>query len=178
MREREIRILAVNPGSRYLGIAVFHSTELVDWGVRSMRENLSSRKSGRIKSILTEIAETQGINCLAIKRLHPARSSKYLKELAHLLRRWAIGKRLVVREYDVKEIEGFLLPSEKGNKRRLMEEIAVRYPFLYQELERERQNRNPYLVRMFEAVALGVNCLSGIERSKGRKSISNICEKE
>ena len=37
------------------------------------------------------------------------------------------------------------------------------YPALAYDLERETQNRNPYRVRMFEAVALAAVCWQQIE---------------
>ncbi len=178
MRDKEIRTLALNPGSRYVGIAVFHGLELVDWAVRSIREKSAEARLEQLKSILSEIAETHGVNCLVIKRLHPARSSEYLRQLAGSLREWAKDNHHAIREYTIKEVETFLLSSGRLNKRLLMEGVAAIHPFLFPELEGERQNRNPYLVRMFEAVALGVRCLGDMENPKGRKSIANIHEEE
>ena len=169
MQDKEIRTLALNPGSRYVGIAVFHGLELVDWAVRSIREKSPEARLDQLKSILSEIAKTQGVNCLVIKRLHPARSSEYLRQLAGSLREWAKDNHHASREYTIKEVEAFLLLSERGNKQRLMEEVAARYPFLYPELENERRNRNPYLVRMFEAIALGMVCAGNLEKNRGRK---------
>ena len=178
MQDSEIRTLAVNPGSRYVGIAVFHGVELVDWAVRSVREKSPEVKLGQMKSILSEIAETHGVNCLVIKSLHPARSSEYLNQLTVTLKDWAKGDGHVVQEYTVKEVETFLLPSGRLNKRLLMEGVAAIHPFLFPELEGEKENRNPYLVRMFEAVALGMKCLGEMESLKARKVIGSIHEEE
>ena len=176
MRDKEIRTLALNPGSRYVGIAVFHGLELVDWAVRSVREKSPEARLDQMKSILSEIAETHSVNCLVIKSLHPARSSEYLWQLTSTLKGWAKDNHHVVREYGIKEVETFLLPSGRLNKGLLMEGVAAVHPFLFPELEGERQNRNPYLIRMFEAVALGMRCLGEMERSKGRKLIANVHE--
>ncbi len=176
MQESEIRILAVNPGSRYIGIAVFHGPELADWGVKSIREASVKGKMERLKSIFVEIAGTHTVSCFVIKGLHPARSSKRLRKLTSEAIDWARKEGLDTREYSIHEIEASLVPSRKRNKKHLMEEVAARYPFLYPELEKERRNRNPYLVRMFEAVALGMRCLSDLEKSKGRKSVSMVHE--
>ncbi len=178
MQDKEIRTLALNPGSRYVGIAVFHGLELVDWAVKSVREKSSKAKLERLKAILAEIWETHGTNCLAIKSLHPSRSSEYLEQLDRTLKEWAKERDHVVCEYTIKEVETFLLPSGRLNKRLLMEGVAATHPFLFPELEGERQNRNPYLVRMFEAVALGMRCLGEIENQKGRKLIRNNHEEK
>ena len=178
MQDKEIRTLALNPGSRYVGIAVFHGPELVDWAVRSIREKTPTGKLDQLKSILSEIAETHGVNCLVIKSLHPARSSEYLSQLTSTLKEWAKENHHAVREYTIKDVETFLLPSGRLNKRLLMEGVAAIHPFLFPELDGERQNRNPYLVRMFEAVALGMRCLGEMENPKGRKSIGSIHEEK
>jgi hypothetical protein len=62
---------------------------------------------------------------------------------------------LKVLEYSIKELERSVCPEEKGNKKKLAERIALDYPVLFRELEKEKSNRNPYYVRLFEAVALG-----------------------
>jgi type VI protein secretion system component VasA len=41
--------------------------------------------------------------------------------------------------------------------------VASEYPILYHELEKERSHRNPYYIRMFEAVALGSACLHQLD---------------
>ena len=178
MRQKEIRTLAVNPGSRYVGVAVYHGPELIDWGVRSIRETSDEDKMERLKSILVEISETHGINCLVIKSLHPARSSDYLRQLTGSLKEWAKDKHHVIREYTIKEVEAFLLPSGRLNKNLLMEGVAAIHPFLFPELDGERRNRNPYMVRMFEAVALGMRCLGEMENPKGRKLIASNHEEK
>ncbi len=173
MQENENRILALNPGSRYTGIAVFHSLELVDWGVRSIREKSEKDRLQRLKCYLEEITEREEINCFAIKSLHAARGSPGLRRLTSEIKSWAAERGLAIHEYEIKEIEAILPSSDRPNKRRLMEEVAARYPVLFGELERERKNRNPYLVRMFEAVAVGMRCLNDLEARKGRKGNSS-----
>ena len=43
--------------------------------------------------------------------------------------------------------------------------IIVRlFPFLSLEFEKEKSNLNPYHIRMFEAVALGLVCLNRTEK--------------
>ena len=172
MQESEIRLLALNPGSRYVGTAVFHGDELVEWEVRSIREKSMKEKKEKLRTLLSGVTDAHGVNCLSVKGFHRSRTSKQLRELTRDLKAWALRRDLPVTEYTIKEIEASLLSSGRGSKRRLMEEVAARYPFLYPELEKERKNRNPYLVRMFEAVALGIGCVSDPERLKGRGRIS------
>lgn len=172
MQEREIRVLALNPGSRHVGIAIFHGQELVEWAIRSFREKSVETKTRKLMALLDEIADKHKTNCLAIKELHPARSSKQLQGLNKELEAWAIKRNLAVTGYTIKEMEESLLSPERRNKLSLMKEVAARYPFLYPEFDKERKNRSPYSVRMFEAVAMGIECVDDQERPKGRRRIS------
>lgn len=168
-----MRIIAVNPGWRHTGIAVFRGSELDDWAMKSIRRRTVDEVYCNMTDILDDLVDTNGSEVLAIKKLHPARSSRNLRELTRRLKVWAVKKRLTMNEYSIKEIESFLLSSGRLNKTHLMEEVAARYPVLYLELEKEKQSRSHYLVRVFEAVALGMTCLTKLEeKSKGR-SISN-----
>jgi hypothetical protein len=63
-----------------------------------------------------------------------------------------------VYEYSIKELEEIFLRDERHNKKNLVEKMVSDYPFLIHELEKERAHKNPYHIRMFEAVALGAAC--------------------
>ena len=165
-----MRIIAVNPGWRHTGIALFRGWELDDWMVKSLRRRTVDEVYFDMTGILDDLVDTNGSEVLAIKRLHPARSSENLRELTRRLKVWAARKGLLVCEYSIKEIETFLLSSGRLNKTRLMEEAAARYPILYSELEKERRCKSHYFDRLFEVIALGIICLTKLEEesSKGR----------
>jgi Holliday junction resolvasome RuvABC endonuclease subunit len=168
MGTEPIKILAINPGSRYVGLAVFYGSDLRDWMVRSLAGNSLEEKSVAYVSLLSGLIEKHGISVLVIKALHPARSSKTLRHLVQQAKKMCRAKHLSVSEFSINDLKRAITPNERSNKRRLMEEMATRYPFLYPKLERQSKSRNPYLVRMFEAVALGVAHLNdnGFEPEK------------
>jgi Holliday junction resolvasome RuvABC endonuclease subunit len=151
-------ILAVNPGSRYVGFAAFRGPDLIDWGVRVVSAGTprgTVRVAGRI---LTEAVERFGPNTLAVKRLHASRSSAPLARLADSI--WELSRRrkLEVYQYSITELTSALCPEGKANKRRLAAAMAATYPALSCDFQKEMTNRHPYHLRMFEAVALGVLC--------------------
>ena len=172
MLNGEHNILAINPGARYIGLAVFHGPELLDWNVKRVQEENVEERLRRVNSILSEVIKMYDFDCLAIKELHQSRTSEYICKLTKELKSWAQRNGLAVHEYTLKDIEISLLHSAKANKRNIMDEVADVYSFLHSEVEKERANRNGYLVRMFEAVALGMKCLNDLEKPKGRKIIS------
>ena len=163
MPKKPPRILAVNPGSRYIGIAVFRGPELLDWGVKVVSGKTPSSKLGSVRAILRDCLQRYDPDVLSIKRLHRSRSSRRLNELTKKIRQLCRRRGIKVYQYSIQDLEGALCPAGRANKRKLAEVLATTYPVLAQELQREKQHRNPYHIRMFEAVALGAACCQQIE---------------
>jgi len=156
MIRNTLKILGINPGTRYLGIAVLHDSELLDWRVKTFRGKWTKEKAERILDVIGEHIELYDINRIALKKLHPSRSSKNLKLLVSRIKALANKNRIKVRSYSINMLERFFLVDEKSNKKNLAEKIVSEYPVLIHELEKEKSNRNSYYLRIFEAVALGM----------------------
>ncbi len=159
--------LAVNPGTRYLAIAVFYGHQLLDWRIKVLKGRWSEEKLDKALSILDAAIDRYRPDSLAIKKLHPSRSSENLNAMALKIRQLALRHGLTVREYSINRLEEFICDQKRKNKRNLAEAVAANYPELYSELhteypelttEKKKKNPNPYHIRMFEAVALGAMC--------------------
>jgi len=156
MKKEVCRILAVNPGSRYVGYAAFRGPELLDWGVRVIRAKTSLGKRRAAQAMLVEWIERYDSDALVMKALHRNRSSQRLDHLARAMSQLAEHRKLSVAQYSIGQLKEVLCPEGKANKRQLAEQIAATYAVLARDFQREVANRNPYYLRMFEAVALGV----------------------
>ena len=161
---KELKILAINPGSRYLGVASFQQAELRDWGVKVLKGKWSGEKMEMAKKTVSILMDCWRPDVLAIKLLHPARSSRNLKGLVAKVKELSKRRGLKVYQYSIKELEDFFSPKERINKRKLTEIIALQHAELLPELEKERSRKNPYHLRMFEAVALGSMCFHQLDR--------------
>jgi Holliday junction resolvasome RuvABC endonuclease subunit len=151
-------ILAINPGSRYLGFAAFRGPELLDWGVRVVSAATprgGARVAGRI---LTEAIERFRPDTLAIKRLHSSRSSTTLDRLTDSIKQLSRRRKLTLRQYSIAELKNALCSDARANKRQLAAKVTALYPVLGHYFQKEMANRHPYYLRMFEAVALGAVC--------------------
>jgi Holliday junction resolvasome RuvABC endonuclease subunit len=158
MPKESPRILAINPGSRYIGFAAFRGPELLDWGVRVIS---ATTPRGRVRvagQILKEAIDRFRPDVLAVKRLHSSRTSISLDRLTDSIRELSRRRKIKVRQYSITELKKVLCSGAKGNKRRLAAEVAATYPVLSRDFQKEMANRHPYYLRMFEAVALGVVC--------------------
>ncbi len=164
MPKNPLKILGLNPGSKYLAIAVFQGSDLRYWAIKAFKGKWSKEKMEKIKETLSDFMDRYELNVLAIKRLHLSRSSKNLNGLVAKIKEFSKRKGLRVYEYPMKNLERFFSPEEKINKKQMAELVASEYPFLFQALEKERRNKNPYAIRMFEAVALGIRCFHQLDK--------------
>ena len=164
MQKKPITILGINPGAKYLGIAVFRGPELRDWRIKVTKGTWSNEKYRKTMVILSEFIEQYQPDVLALKRLNPFRSSAGLDRLVQKIIALSEKKGLKIRRYGIRELEAFFYSEGRSNKRKMAEIIASQYPVLYSELDLERRNKNPYHLRMFEAVGLGAVCFHQLDR--------------
>jgi len=157
------KILSINPGTRYMALAIFNNSELREWEIKSVHGKNKTLKITDIISIISNIISRFGINILVIKKLNPSHSTNTLNACVSKINE--IGKQIQLNtvEYSVQETERILLPQTKRNKRMLMDEICLRYPFLHKECEKEKRLKNNYFIRMFEAIAQGIACYTQLE---------------
>ncbi len=170
MRNNSQTVLAINPGTRYLGMAVFHGNQLQDWRVKILKGRWSKEKLKKALTIISTWIERHRPDLLAIKRLHPSRSSRGLNSLQTQIQRICLRKKLPLTQYSIKYLETVFCPEERKNKRSLAEAVAADYPELYHELNIEKLRKNSYHMRMFEAVALGAAGINEIDNQlNGRR---------
>jgi len=164
MEKNPINILAVNPGSRYLGFAVFQGTELIDWGIKNIRGDRLKNKIAMVQKALSDLIDRYAPDSLMIKKLHSSRTSSGLNKLVDEIKKLGRQKKLKIHQYTIEDIESsFSGDDGKINKTQMAELVVQQYPFLFNELEKETANFNPYHIRMFEAVALGLVCFHRIK---------------
>jgi Holliday junction resolvasome RuvABC endonuclease subunit len=164
-------VIGINPGSRYLGVAVIRDGDLREWNVKVFKRKRTQKKLQSAEKILLELIDLYDPTALSIKVLHPSRRSKYLEEMVVMLKNIARTHRIRVVQYAIEDLkEDSSGPEVINNKRKLTETITAKYPALFHDLNRERGHRNPYHVRMFEAVSLASACYRKLEKSSGKNS--------
>lgn len=153
------RVLAIDPGTHYIGVAVLDGTKLAYYGVKT----LSKRKSphdvlteGRkvIRSLIDDFAP----RTLAVEKTFFAnnRNSALLNVFAGEI--VTVGKRkklkiiLLAANVVRKEICG----NGWATKRDVAQEICRRFPELMPYLSSDRKWKERFYFNMFDAVALGV----------------------
>ncbi len=160
------RVLAINPGSRYMGLAIFYGPELREWCVKTTGTEGGSKRQEMIRTTIENTIERFDIDVVVVKKLHASRSSRFLGDVRKQMHHLGTRKNMPMSEYSIQDLKQFFDPYQTKNKRQLMEEVAIRYPDLFGELECEKKNKNPYRVRMFEAVALGIVHVHQLDSAK------------
>ena len=163
MPQKEIKIIGINPGTRYLGIAILHGSELLDWRIKVLNGKWSEEKMKKAVGIISEFFDRYEPTHLAIKKLHPSRRSRNLAQLTAKIKEFSRRKGLEVSQYSIKDVEEFFIEDEKLNKKNLAEVICKEYPALFYEIKKEKNHKNSYYMRLFEAVALASACFRELD---------------
>jgi len=164
MNRRPLRIIGINPGTRYLGIAVLDGSELLDWRIKTLTGKWSEEKIKKTIGIVSDLIDRYEPNVLVIKKLHPSRRTENLLRMSNKIKEYARRKGLKVCQYSIKEIEKSFIEGGKLNKRNLIKEVVKRYPELHCALKKEKSHSSPYYIRVFEAVALA--CSKELKKSR------------
>jgi|WetSurMetagenome_2_1015567.scaffolds.fasta_scaffold00416_3 hypothetical protein len=165
MPNKAVTILGINPGAKYLGVAVFRGPELRDWRVKVTKGKWTADKSRKTIKILLAFIDQYRPDVLALKSLNPSRSSAGLDGLVQKFIDLAERKGIWVCRYSIKELEAVFRVEGRSNKQAMAEKIVADYPALHGELDLEKKNKNAYHLRMFEAVALGTACFRDVDNA-------------
>lgn len=159
MPKKALKVLGINPGTRYIGIACFEGDSLIDWGIKVINGKWSRKKRAKATEIISMLIEYYQPDAVSVKKLHSSRISNNLSFIADEIARQAKKNRLRFRRYSIKEIKSFFCPGKKTNRKKIIKHLTATYPVLHREMDREDNSNNTYHLRMFEAVALAVICI-------------------
>ena len=165
MTTKEKTIIGISPGSRLIGFAIFAEGELLDWGVKTLKDIRPEDRHEKAKDIVLGLIERYGPDTITIKKLDTRRSSKGLLELADSFKALCKKKGVPVDEYSINRLETLLSPKRKIDKDKIAELMAEYNPVLFNDFEKAKpdldeygqdrhENTRKYYLRVFEAVAL------------------------
>jgi crossover junction endodeoxyribonuclease RuvC len=157
--QRSRRILAIDPGTRYMGIAVLDFGRLIYHGVESIPKERSPHETlnaGR-KIVLRFINDFRP-DVLAIEKTFFAnnRNSALLNVFADEIS--AVGKRkgLIVRAFAPSVVKKAVCGNGWAKKDEVARAVVARYPELKVYLGQDRKWKSRYHSNRFDAVAVGM----------------------
>ena|SRR5829696_3234694 len=147
-------ILGISPGTRAVGLAVMKDSELREWRVKTFKGCWTHAKLKDILYSLMNYVAEHNVKAIALKKPDVLRSSPALNQLVSEITVWAKMNRIKVSSYTLSELKRGLLHSKNINKGEMIKQLLTKYPELHMEYNKEQKNRNPYYIKMFEAIVL------------------------
>lgn len=159
-RARPVALLAVDPGSRKTGLAVFEGTELVDHCVKDFgyHPELATILRGTRRLIEDHIRYFRP-QVLALERTFGAYRNKDISRLLAVVReiKAVAGEHsLPIVEYAPRTARLIVVGNGNATKREVAETVCVPYPDLLIHLEQTHLWKETYWSNMYDAVCVGL----------------------
>jgi len=158
------RILAVDPGLQYLGVAVLEDENLLWYGIKTFPGMDIARRRLEAQQYLTKVSQKYQPAILVVEEPFYAQSllSNNLQKLTQVIKTWGKWKGLTVRSYTPPVVKAFFCRDQK-TKQSLAEAMIDKYPFLRRYLTNLPWSRR-YWFHVFDAVGLGLMCVRKMRR--------------
>lgn len=150
-------ILAIAPGKRELGIAIFVGADLVYVSVKTIRHRKSRKLLLReIASIIRQLFEEFSITIVVIKVITQYQKlSPDLKKIVERIKLEADQKRLQVVGITLEQIKSVICKDEKATEKKAFDTLIADYTQLEKYWNRPNKWQNDYYAFLFSAVAVG-----------------------
>lgn len=177
--KKPIRILAVDPGTRYMGVAVFEDKDLIYSTVKIVKEKKmsSSMVLKKAEGIISSLIEDYDPHILVVEKTFFVQSkrSSLLNVLTDEMKILGKKKGLRVYAYAPTTVRKFVCQNGKATKMKTALMIATEYyPWLYRYYEKDTKKQwweERYWANMFDAIALGLTCYhNDVDRKIRRKA--------
>lgn len=159
MTKTKTRILAIDPGTREMGVALLEGDKLVYHGVKSIKRGKSPHETlleGR-REILRLIEDYQP-DTLAVEKTFFANNKNAAVLNVFADEFVAIGKKqkLEVVAFAPSTVKKFITGNGRASKKEVAMIVIAAYPELKVYINQDRKWKEAYHLNMFDAVALGI----------------------
>lgn len=162
---KDLKILAIDPGTKELGIAVLIGSQLAYYAVKTFKQRqvphaFLAEVSGFIDSLISDYQPT----AMAIEKTFLIqRDSALLNVAAAEIKHTGRQCGLLVYEYEPMLVKQKICSeTNKPTKRQVADVLTHRFPELAQFLSRPSKWEQLYWAHVFDAVAVGVVCLEEV----------------
>ncbi len=157
-------VLAIAPGTRECGVAVFEGFKLVYYGVKtSTHLNLKKRKKISISRLLDDLLEQYSLQSIALKQVNQyQQTSLGLRSIVSRIKMQAESKHIQVEEISLVQVRSLLCKDGKPTQKKAFQMVAAFYPELRQFQNRPNKWQNDYYAYIFSATAVGLVYLTNL----------------
>ena len=155
----EPTLLAIDPGTKEMGVAIFQGDNLEYYGVKTINRNRDA--AARLKAGLSAIKNL-------VERFHPSvlvmeksffaqsKRSSILNVLTDEIQRYAFNLKIRICGYAPTAVKKITCGSGKATKAEVAKTVASLYPELARHLGYREEWKRKYWHNMFDAVAIGI----------------------
>lgn len=157
-------ILAMAPGKREFGVAVFDGIELIYFAVRTVsRRRSAAIQREEITELLSELFTRFKPQFVALKAVSKyQQTSVAIKEIVKLIKRQAKAKQVSIIEISLDQVKSLADDAEKRTQKKAFQILVTLYPELKQFSGRPNRWQNDYYHNLFSAVSVGVVCIKSL----------------
>ena len=152
------RLLAVDPGTKELGIAVLEGKKLLFQSVVTLYRYPARERPKQARNRLREVICHYKPRILVIEKVFSSsnKNTKGLQLLAKTIKSLARRNGLRVAEYAPKTVRKCICGTGKATKREVAATISAKYPELHIYLSQDRRWKERHWQNLFDAIAVGL----------------------
>jgi Holliday junction resolvasome RuvABC endonuclease subunit len=147
-------ILGIDPGTRFVGIAVMRGSGLVHYQIRAFQGPWSLEKLEKIVLWVDANISKYGVTKVAIKIPDVFPLSPGYNQLIGSLNVFCSSKNIKPAYYTASEIKSRLSKAEIQTTDELMQILVLKHPELWLEYRKEQGNENAHYHKLFHSVAV------------------------
>jgi Holliday junction resolvasome RuvABC endonuclease subunit len=166
MQKNNPKILAIDPGTKYMGVAFLDGEKLIYQGVKVIPTDKSpNEKLKEGKEIILRLINDFKPDILVVEKSFFAnnRTASLLHVFINEIRAIGNKKGLKVVSYATSTVRKSIAGNGRASKKELSKVIVSKYPNLRVYMSQDRAWKELYHQNMFDAIALGLMALSAIK---------------
>jgi Holliday junction resolvasome RuvABC endonuclease subunit len=159
MPKNNSKILAIDPGTRELGVAFLEDKKLIYHGVKVIRNGKSPHEKLREgRKIILRLIKDFNPQLLVVEKAFFAqnRNTSLLNVLVDEIRAIGRRKKLKLISYAPSTVKKYICGNGRAGKKEVARVVVAKYPELKVYLTQDRGWKEKYHQNMFDAVALGM----------------------
>lgn len=159
MSKNNSKILAIDPGTREMGIAFLENGKPIYYGVKVIKKKKSPNETLREgRRIILRLIKDFKPNVLVIEKSFFVnnRNASLLNVFVDEIKAIGKRKRLKVLSFAPSTVKKFICGNGRASKKEVARVVVSKYPELKVFLTQDRAWKEEYHQNMFDAVALGV----------------------
>ena len=159
-KKNSIRVLGIDPGTKYIGFALLEGDKLIHYGVKTVPElNSFDEMLNEGKRIVSRLMDDFQPNVLVVEKTFFGnnKDSVLLNTFTAQIRRIGKKKGLKVISIATNTVRKAVCGNGAASKEDVARAIVLKYPQLKPYLTSDKRWKEKYHRNMFDAIALGLS---------------------